>query len=86
MYAYFRCGNLAALYLEFSKDLGHKPFFKIKACNGETIFDIPYGQVIFTPGRILNKNRPETKADKTLTHDEQEDTDIFKTPTGAAEN
>lgn len=53
MNLYYRFKNHFAVYLEFKKDFGLQPWMKINTCNGETILDIPYGQVIFTTGAKL---------------------------------
>lgn len=53
MIAYIRCRKIFAIYLEFSRAWGPRPFFRLKTCNGESIMDIPYGQIIITPGKIL---------------------------------
>ncbi|MCD8570661.1 MAG: hypothetical protein LRY76_03890 [Alphaproteobacteria bacterium] len=53
MKLHVRIAELFAVYGEWRKEYGRKPFFSIHACNGETIIDIPYGQIIFTPRRIL---------------------------------
>ncbi len=53
MFAYGKCGKYFAVYIEFSKELGIKPFFEFYTCNGETILDMPYGQIIITPQKIL---------------------------------
>jgi hypothetical protein len=50
---YIRCRQLFAVYLEFSRALGARPFFSLNTCNGESIMDIPYGQIIITPGKRL---------------------------------
>lgn len=57
MFAYYKCGDLAAIYVEFSKSLGLQPFFGIKTCNEETVIDIPYGQIIFTPQKKLRQEK-----------------------------
>jgi hypothetical protein len=53
MYVYKKFGKFFAAYIEISKDLGAAPAFGIKACNGETLIDIPYGQIILTPRSVL---------------------------------
>ena len=53
MFAYVKYGKHFALYAELSKELGARPFFEFNTCNGETIIDIPYGQLILTSGKKL---------------------------------
>ena len=53
MRLYVRCGNAFACHAEFSKDLGMFPLWEINICKGETIFDIPFGQIIYTPRKQL---------------------------------
>jgi len=69
MFAYAKYGKRFAVYAEFSVELGGRPFFELNTCNGETIVNIPYGQIILTPGDIL---RAETES-----HDgKEQDNDI----------
>ena len=49
MMLYLKCFRLFALHAEWSRALSARPLFKIIDCNGERIFDMPYGRVIFTP-------------------------------------
>ena len=67
MYIYKRFGRYMAVYGEFSTDLGMKPFFAFKTCNLETIIDLPYVQIILTPGSKLKaeKGHPCDDADHT---------------------
>ena len=58
MFAYVKYGKRFAVYAEASKQLGIRPFFRLNTCNGETIFNFPYVQVILTPGEKL-KAGPE---------------------------
>ncbi len=53
MFAYRRYGKLFAFYAEMSKALGPKPFLKLNTCKGETVLNIPYGQIILTGGAKL---------------------------------
>jgi hypothetical protein len=53
MFAYVKYGKHFALYAEFSLAFGARPFFGLNTCNGETIVDIPYGQIILTGGSRL---------------------------------
>lgn len=85
MFAYFKCGKSAALYIEFSKNLGLRPFFRIKTCNGETVLDIPYGQLIFTPPRKAMQ-KPKQRVKVEPTNDEQADKKIHAPPAGVAKN
>ncbi len=53
MFAYVKYGKRFAVYAEASKELGIRPVFRLNTCNGETILNFPYVQVILTPGRKL---------------------------------
>jgi hypothetical protein len=60
---YLRFCRLGAIYVEWSRHLTAWPFFEKNTCYGETIFDIPYCRVIWTPGHLLDvlndkKNQP----------------------------
>ena len=48
MFAYNKYGKRFTFYAEMSKALGPKPFLKLNTCKGETILNIPYGQIILT--------------------------------------
>lgn len=48
MFAYRKYGKHFAFYAEMSKALGPKPFLKLNTCKGETVLNIPYGQIILT--------------------------------------
>ncbi len=48
MYLYRRFLNAFAVYVECTKDLGITPLFSFKSCKQETIFDLPFTQVILT--------------------------------------
>jgi hypothetical protein len=45
--------RLGAIYVEWSRHHSPLPLFEKNSCNGETIIDIPYCRVIFTPERLL---------------------------------
>jgi hypothetical protein len=64
MFAYVKYGKHFALYAELSLAFGVRPFFGFNTCNGETILDIPYGQIILTGGARL---KAETES-----HDSEE--------------
>lgn len=53
MFAYCKYGKHFAFYAELSKALGPKPFLKLNTCKGETVLNIPYGQIILTGGAKL---------------------------------
>lgn len=73
MSLYIKYKTLFALYIEFTVQFALTPFFRIKTCKGETIIDIPYGQIIFTPGNKLRseQGRPpcEEKQDQSAAYD-----------------
>jgi hypothetical protein len=60
MMAYIRLWRLCALHVECSRELTGKPWFSQHGCNGETIFDLPYCRIIFTPaGRLITGSRAD---------------------------
>jgi hypothetical protein len=78
MFAYVKYGKRFAVFAELSRSLGARPFFALNTCNGETILNIPYGQVILTPGWKLVAEAE---------HDaQQEDTDLPPPAARAAED
>lgn len=46
-------GNFFAFYIEFNISFGAKPILSKEYCKGETIVNFPYGQIIYTPARVL---------------------------------
>lgn len=79
MFAYFKYEKRFAVYAELSYALGLRPFFEINTCNGETIVNIPYGQIILTPAERLMA--------ETESHNETRQTEnISSPPTGIAED
>lgn len=81
MIAYVKYRNVCAISFEWSKDLGIWPFFKFNTCKGETVIDIPYGQIIITPRAKLLAEK------KRQAHDyEQRDQKLPPAPPGATEN
>ena len=78
MFAYVKYGKRFAVYAEASKQLGIRPFFRLNTCNGETIFNFPYVQVILTPGEKL-KAGPENEG-------EDQDQDITPSSEGTSED
>lgn len=61
MITYIKLGTVRGLSLELNKNFGMRPFFKKYSLHHETIFDIPYGQVIFTSGLWVPKNKGRKK-------------------------
>lgn len=49
MMAYFKLQGLCALYFECNKELTKHPFFAMRVCKGETIIDMPYCRMVYTP-------------------------------------
>lgn len=79
MFAYVKYGKSFAVYAELSKELGSRPLFRLNTCNGETILNVPYVQVILTPGRKLKAG--------TKSHDgEKQDKDIPPSSEGTPED
>lgn len=58
MTVYWKCANFFAIYIECARAFGIKPLLGINSFNKETIFDIPYGRIIFTPGSALARQSP----------------------------
>jgi hypothetical protein len=56
MKLYVRYKYIGAAYIELNKEFGAAPLYGINSCNGETIIDIPYGQIILTPPAVLKRN------------------------------
>ncbi|AEP10083.1 hypothetical protein MICA_1771 [Micavibrio aeruginosavorus ARL-13] len=52
---YLRFGRLYALSLDLDRRFGFMPLFAKNTCNNETIIDIPFGQVVLTPRRVLSR-------------------------------
>lgn len=57
MVLYLPFCNFFALYIEFNFLFGIKPLYSKEKFKGETIIYIPYGQIIYTPSRVL-KEKP----------------------------
>ncbi|HRQ61328.1 MAG TPA: hypothetical protein PLO23_07460 [Alphaproteobacteria bacterium] len=64
MRLYIKVKSLFAIHAEWKWGYEFTPIFSIHACNGETIIDIPYGQIIFTPRRVLRLETTKTRADQ----------------------
>lgn len=79
MFAYVKYGKRFAVFAELSRSLGPRPFFAWNTCNGETILNIPYGQVILTPGWKL-------KAEAERHDAQQENTDLSPPSARVAED
>lgn len=61
MTIYLTCGRVFALYIEINYKLGKSPCFSSKKHREETITQLPFTTIIFTPrhkliGRTDNKN------------------------------
>jgi hypothetical protein len=59
MYVYFAPGRRFAVYFEVARELGVYPLFSLNTCKGERIIDIPYIQIIVTPGKLLRDKTGE---------------------------
>ncbi len=53
MMFYFCFGKAFAMSVEFNKEFGATPLLHKNTCKGETILDIPFGQIIYTPPNVL---------------------------------
>jgi len=49
MLIYIKLGKVRGLAVEIQKEFGRKPFFLKKSFDTETIIDIPYTQLVYTP-------------------------------------
>jgi len=67
MITYIKLGKVRGISIEWIKKFGMAPFFQKNSFHHETIFDIPYGQIIFTSGRWIPKNRGAKKPDDVKT-------------------
>lgn len=56
MYIYAGYRYLGAIYVECNKAFGRTPLIMIESCNGETIVNIPYVQMIITPRKVMRHN------------------------------
>ena len=64
MHRTMRFGRWASIHIEISKNLGKEPWMQINTCKDETIIDIPYAQVIFTPGKVLYRERKHRQSNQ----------------------
>jgi hypothetical protein len=78
MFTYRKYGKRFAFYAEMSRALGPKPFLKLNTCKGETIVNIPYGQIILTGSATL-------KAEAEI-YDGRKHTDISSSSARVAED
>lgn len=61
MMTYIRLPGLFALHVECCREMSAEPLFSRNSCNGETIFDMPYCRVVWTPEwRLRNKKVEDT--------------------------
>ena len=51
MIIYIKLGKIRGLSIELQKEYGLNPLFQKNTFHYETIFDIPYGQIIYTSGK-----------------------------------
>ena len=82
MIHYIKLGKVRGLSIEINKNFGSKPIFRKNSLHGETILDIPYGQLIFTSGQwkalkpkaikpAVTKNLPIRRASNVNSQDYQ---------------
>lgn len=57
MIIYIKLGKVRGLSLEINYNFGMMPIFRKNSLQGETIFDIPWAQIIYTSGRWLPKKQ-----------------------------
>jgi hypothetical protein len=62
MTAYWRCGNMFAVYIEYSKELGPAPLLSCNTINGELAINWPYGLAYITPSSALKAERRKHSA------------------------
>lgn len=63
MIIYIKLGKIRGLSLDLNKNFGSRPIFQKNSLHGETIIDIPFGQIIYTPS---NWKPIQIKAPKSL--------------------
>ena len=92
MQCYWRHNLLFAIYMEFSKDLGLRPYWKYRRIQKELMIEIPYGYVIITPARrLLGEYKVENSARQNgqrhgMRKHEKRDRRLFGTLKGATKN
>lgn len=74
---YLQFAGRFALWLEWSKEYSFKPLLRISPYKGETIIDIPYCRIIWTPGKVLDTEN---------TKDEQRAGNFFRASERAIKN
>jgi hypothetical protein len=83
MMSYIRIGKLCAFHTEWALAFTVYPLLSWHDCNGETIIDLPFCRVIFTPGHKLQAPFLTAEPDY---NDEQQHYRLSAPPAGAAEN
>ena len=87
MYLYIKCGPAVAIYMEFSKSLGFAPLFDIESCNGETIMNFPYGQIIITPyKKRTNDSKNKASANENGYKNTQKNNNLHAAPKRVTKN
>jgi hypothetical protein len=56
MIIFLPLGNNRSMSVELRHDFGASPFFEKKSFHIETIIDIPYAQIIYTPANDRRKD------------------------------
>lgn len=61
MIIYIKLGKVRGLSIEINKGFGLKPYFEKNSFHQETIIDITWGQIIYTSGKWVPKNKRSKK-------------------------
>lgn len=88
MQFYWRHKRLFAIYTEFSKALGSRPFFKCQRIHQELIVEIPYGCVIITPANrlLVEHSAPRYEQKHGMRKHEKTNRRLSGASTGTTEN
>lgn len=87
MMAYLRLGRLCALHVEWAIELSVWPHFAFSRYGSESIIDLPYCRIIYTPGMECAGPRTSGKQDKTETRrNERERQRVSCSAAGSPEN
>jgi hypothetical protein len=79
MTAYWRCNNMFAVYIEYSRKLGPAPFLSWCIINGELAVNWPYGLAYITPSSALKAERRQQSA-KAQKYDGHRNTKLPQSP------
>lgn len=88
MQYYWRHNSLFAIYAEFSKTLGPRPYWKYRRIHQELIIEIPYGYVIITSAKRLLSEHPALNygQEHGMRKNEKRDRRLSRASTGTTKN